>query len=109
MGMSVSTRTALSFAQNSAKPTLGVWGRAPKTLYIESLLFPEKEAKSVALRGFKLLNIDAVTHACNTLMLILLHEALSCLAEASFTTKFGRHDQFAYQKIVTASRINCIS
>jgi hypothetical protein len=40
-------------AQPSAKPTLGVWGRAPRKSWANSiLLFPEKEAKSVVpLRG----------------------------------------------------------
>jgi hypothetical protein len=34
--------------QTSAKPTQGVWGRAPKENTVKSiLLFPEKEAKSV--------------------------------------------------------------
>jgi hypothetical protein len=46
--------------QNSAKRTLGVWGRAPKEYILSNeaielsgiLLFPEKEAKSVVpLRG----------------------------------------------------------
>jgi hypothetical protein len=38
-------------AQPSAKPTLGVWGLAPKesVCLMEFLLFPEKEAKSVVL------------------------------------------------------------
>jgi hypothetical protein len=48
------------FAQNSAKPTLGVWGLAPKksinlliNLSNDILLFPEKEAKSVCFASQK--------------------------------------------------------
>jgi hypothetical protein len=38
-------RRRLSHTYNSAKPTQGVWGRAPSKS--DTLLFPEKEAKSV--------------------------------------------------------------
>jgi hypothetical protein len=46
-------------AQTSAKPTLGVWGRAPKRLFDYSsnslLHFPEKEAKSVCSASQKVM------------------------------------------------------
>jgi hypothetical protein len=43
-------RRRLSPTQISAKPTLGVWGRAPRRALnlCSILLFPEKEAKSVS-------------------------------------------------------------
>jgi hypothetical protein len=43
--------------QNSAKPTQGVWGRAPRkpNPYEDILLFPEKEAKTVCSASQKTL------------------------------------------------------
>jgi hypothetical protein len=50
----VPLRGKLFLTQTSAKPTLGVWGLAPKKESNISLLFPEKEAKSVCSASQKI-------------------------------------------------------